>query len=294
MVLQQHKTFDWERLSAALGKEPTQRFITAQISAQGQLIESVVDCSVVMTDVIVVLYCYQGHVMSMINGMSNTFEQGQMCILFPGVSCKFQKLSSDFEAMALFMHVSYDGKYTPITENFPRLRHNPIIQLEELEQKVLLSLASYVENSVENSMGVDRWDLDSTILSLMRMELSNIFSRRNLLVKESSAGELLVKRFNMLLAVSVFEHRDVEFFAQEFGMSPKRFGALVKRVSGHSPSEMIASMVIKHAKHLLSTTTLTSSEISEKLNFATPSFFCRYFKRYVGVAPQEWREQKLA
>jgi YesN/AraC family two-component response regulator len=56
---------------------------------------------------------------------------------------------------------------------------------------------------------------------------------------------------------------------------------------------LIASAVIKNAKKLLSSTELSSAEIAEKLNFSTPSFFCRYFKRYTGTTPQEWRVRSV-
>jgi DNA topoisomerase IA len=57
--------------------------------------------------------------------------------------------------------------------------------------------------------------------------------------------------------------------------------------------QSIQLQVIKNAKKLLSSTELSSAEIAEKLNFSTPSFFCRYFKRYTGTTPQEWRVRSV-
>jgi AraC family transcriptional activator of pobA len=147
----------------------------------------------------------------------------------------------------------------------------------------------YVDCTSRNSLNYSRDDIDNNILSLLRSELVDIFLHRNLAVREATADEQLVKRFNMLLAVHSFEHRDVEHYAAEFNLPPKRFAAKVKRVTGTTPSDLIASAVVRNAKKLLVSTELSSAEIAEKLNFSTPSFFCRYFKRYAGTTPQEWR-----
>ena len=94
----------------------------------------------------------------------------------------------------------------------------------------------------------------------------------------------------MMLITSSFEHRDVEFYADLFGMTPKKFSAKIKRVTGMTPSDMIAEAVIKNAKRLLLNAGISTTTVSERMNFATPSFFCRYFKRYTGQTPQEWRQ----
>ena len=68
------------------------------------------------------------------------------------------------------------------------------------------------------------------------------------------------------------------------------FSGKIKRVTGITPSDMIAEMVIKNAKRLLLNASLSTTIVSDRMNFATPSFFCRYFKRYTGMTPQQWRQ----
>jgi AraC-like DNA-binding protein len=151
----------------------------------------------------------------------------------------------------------------------------------------------FVKATSVNHRNPSRQEIDSNILAILRAELMDIFLRRNLAVREASQDEQIVKRFNILLAVNSFEHRDVEYYAEEFGLSPKRFAAKVKRITGTTPSDLIASAVIKNAKKLLVGTDLSSAEIAERLNFSTPSFFCRYFKRYAGTSPQAWRNENM-
>ena len=67
---------------------------------------------------------------------------------------------------------------------------------------------------------------------------------------------------------------------------------LLERVqvkTGRSVSDIIADMIIMDAKSQLMATDLTIQEISYSLNFPNVSFFGKYFKRYVGVSPQKFR-----
>jgi YesN/AraC family two-component response regulator len=64
---------------------------------------------------------------------------------------------------------------------------------------------------------------------------------------------------------------------------------IIKQKTGRSVSDIIADMIIMDAKSQLMATDLTIQEISYSLNFPNVSFFGKYFKRYVGVSPQKFR-----
>jgi len=53
----------------------------------------------------------------------------------------------------------------------------------------------------------------------------------------------------------------------------------------------IGFAVINKAKEYLTTTSLSIKEISDKMEFADASLFCRYFKRYIGQTPNAYRNQ---
>ena len=55
------------------------------------------------------------------------------------------------------------------------------------------------------------------------------------------------------------------------------------------PVDIISSMVIMDAKSQLKSSQLSIQNISDSLNFANVSFFGKYFKRYVGMSPLEYR-----
>lgn len=87
----------------------------------------------------------------------------------------------------------------------------------------------------------------------------------------------------------VITHRDTTFYADQLCITTKHLSRVIQQVTGHTPSYWIADFTVREAKTLLKSTTLTVTELSERLNFSNSSFFARYFKRHAGVSPQEYR-----
>lgn len=286
----QYLLVDFETIVKMRGLDSSSSFRYFELREdRGDFLAGMMNRSVHLKDVVMVLICRAGSVVVSIDGTSHTLSVGQMLLLFAGTYCRFSALSSDFEAEAIIGRVSYENSVDSIAATFPRVRQIPVVSLLKQENQTLTALMHYVDCTSRTSRNTSRLDIDNGILSLLRAELVDIFLHRNMAVREATVDEQLVKRFNMLLAVHSFEHRDVEHYAAEFGLTPKRFAAKVKRITGTTPSDLIASAVVRNAKKLLVSTELSSAEIAEKLNFSTPSFFCRYFKRYTGTTPQEWR-----
>ena len=74
-------------------------------------------------------------------------------------------------------------------------------------------------------------------------------------------------------------------------MTPKYLSLLVKNVSNRTAGEWIDNYVVLEAKALLSSSTLSIQEISDRLNFTNQSFFGKYFKQHVGISPTEYRKK---
>lgn len=286
-----HTTIDYEGIMKLLSLQSESSLHSFGIDAESSLIPTILDRSVLISDAVTLWLCRSGSLVVSIEGTSHTLSAGQLLIIFAGTHFRLTLLSADYTASVTVARISHSAQVDSIVTTFPRVRQMPIVQLFEQENKTLTALMNYISISSQNYRNPSRAEIDNNILSILRGELIDIFLRRNLAVREATPDEQLVKRFNMMLAVSCFEHRDVEYYAESFGLTPKRFAAKVKRITGTTPSDLIASAVIKNAKRLLVSTPLSSAEVAEKLNFSTPSFFCRYFRRYTNETPQGWRNK---
>ena len=83
---------------------------------------------------------------------------------------------------------------------------------------------------------------------------------------------------------------DLSFYAERMNISPQYLSRLVFEASGAAASDWINRAVTLQAKLLLRSSGLTIEQIAEELHFSTTPYFCRFFKREVGITPTEYRK----
>ena len=72
--------------------------------------------------------------------------------------------------------------------------------------------------------------------------------------------------------------------------SPQHLSTTVNKITGKTVTDIIAKLVITDAEAKLKSTDFTIQEIAYSLNFPDISFFGKYFKRYTGMSPKQYRE----
>ena len=102
-------------------------------------------------------------------------------------------------------------------------------------------------------------------------------------------AELISKNFTQLVMQNYTMQRSVAWYAKRLGITQAHLSTIVKQSTGKTCIEIITSMVIMDAKAQLKSTNLTIHDIAYTLNFTNMSFFGKYFKRHVGMSPQEYR-----
>ena len=85
--------------------------------------------------------------------------------------------------------------------------------------------------------------------------------------------------------------RRAQFYADKLGISLQHLSTTVRQVTGKSVLDTIAYIVIMDAKAKLKGTNMTIQEIAYSLNFPSASFFGKYFRRYVGMTPLDFRNR---
>ena len=100
--------------------------------------------------------------------------------------------------------------------------------------------------------------------------------------------ELSLQFFD-LLRQHFKKERTIAFFAEKLHVSPKYLSSCIKEATGEKAMNCIIQQVITYAESMLSQTHLTIAQISDELNFDSPSTFGKYFCKYKGMSPKEWR-----
>lgn len=79
--------------------------------------------------------------------------------------------------------------------------------------------------------------------------------------------------------------------AAQLAVSERTLRNLYYRYTGESPLQVLQSMRMKEAKHLLVSSSYTVSEISERLGYKSSFYFSRLFKSVHNVSPTEYRKR---
>lgn len=96
-------------------------------------------------------------------------------------------------------------------------------------------------------------------------------------------------RFMALVQENYKKERFLEFYASRLEITPKHLSRTIKSQTGFTAVEWIERFVILEAKVLLKSTNLNIQQIADELNFPSQSFFGKYFKKYTGMSPKEFR-----
>lgn len=103
---------------------------------------------------------------------------------------------------------------------------------------------------------------------------------------------------DLALKYMIDNYSDPDFsitnLAKFIGLSPVYFGTLFKKSIGDSPAHFLNSYRIKAAQTLLNATGHTIQEISILVGFQNYQRFFELFRKYVGMTPSQYRNQRIS
>lgn len=108
---------------------------------------------------------------------------------------------------------------------------------------------------------------------------------------DKTKGWQFYMKFLNQLSLYYKKERSVKFYAQKVGITAKYLSAIVDNYSGHTASQIIDNYVAGRIKQMLYSNNMNIKKISEHYNFPNQSFFGRFFKRVVGMSPNEYQKK---
>lgn len=89
---------------------------------------------------------------------------------------------------------------------------------------------------------------------------------------------------------SYFNDISLEMVSEEIGISPYYFSRLFKQELNINFIDYLTEVRIKHALKFLKERDYSIKEISEKVGYFNPTYFCKVFKKYTGKTIGEFKE----
>ncbi len=130
----------------------------------------------------------------------------------------------------------------------------------------------------------------SALCSALGIELLTALGRKNaspVKTPENEAMETVLARY----------HRDfqqdlrVEELARECGMSECWFIRSFRQRTGMTPQRYLTAVRLNHARELLESSSFNIGEIAALSGYENALYFSRIFRKYIGIAPSDYRKQ---
>ena len=105
----------------------------------------------------------------------------------------------------------------------------------------------------------------------------------------SPGGPGVVERFRGMVEREFASRHRVSEYATELGVSAGHLNALCRGQLRRSPSAWIHGRLALEARRLLVSSDLTVAQVADRLGFADPAYFARFFRRETGHPPAAFR-----
>ncbi|HEX7757374.1 MAG TPA: AraC family transcriptional regulator [Niabella sp.] len=103
--------------------------------------------------------------------------------------------------------------------------------------------------------------------------------------------ELIHRHIDDVISGQTAEFMKLHQAAAMLYVSHKHLTDSVQKETGHHPCYFYDAAIIEKAKHLLTTTTASAAHIAFLLTY-DPSNFSKFFKKWTGCTPGQWRAGK--
>lgn len=102
---------------------------------------------------------------------------------------------------------------------------------------------------------------------------------------------MVVRNFRKLIEAHFRTTRLPKEYADLLYVTPNHLNALCQDLLNKTAGELIRDRVLLEAKRLLTNAKMSVTEIAYELNFQDNSYFIRFFKKYTGSTPDDFRKQ---
>jgi len=174
---------------------------------------------------------------------------------------------------------------------FSGVIEDAVIQIEPALQQKITRL---FEDIITESDITDRMSLD--LIRSLLLQVFILLSRTTTGQKEKQAlpyNYTLLKTFQKLIEKNFATLNLPRDYAELMYITPNHLNALCNDLLGISAGEVIRNRILLEAKRLLINLDLTIAEIGYQLNFNDNSYFTKFFKKYTGSTPEEFRKVTL-
>lgn len=188
----------------------------------------------------------------------------------------------------LFTSFLQNGRYL---DRFPFFSGNSRDGVCQLPAAVQDTITSLFESMLEEAKEVRVPNLDMVRLKLLELFITidrNCFSKKERSIPPQKLT--LLRSFQQLIDRHFRTMKLPKEYAGLLYVTPNHLNALCQDLVGKTAGDLIRDRVLLEAKRLLTNANMTITEIAYELNFQDNSYFNRFFKKNIGLTPDQFRK----
>lgn len=241
------------------------------------------------SDLLQVLYIQSGHAEVEIDGQVRVLEQAAVQVV-PALCVHAFRFSEDIQghvltlAQPLVEHLGVALEHPPLSQAacYPAVGHEGRLDM-------LFATLAHEYGRQETGRELMLQSLISALLVwLARQALAD--ERAQALLSDRGRNHL--RRFQALIELHYREHRPLDWYASQLGLSVAHLNNLCRRLAGHSGLQLLHQRLLLEAKRNLVYTSMTIAQVADSLGFSEAAYFSRFFRRGTGCTPKDFRSQR--
>jgi len=178
-----------------------------------------------------------------------------------------------FNTIGLLVKIYFD------TENLDDL----LFMVEKLKSELVKPYDKFQSTILNNFL--------SNILFTLERRWTDLLSANKLFHHRYSKDYAYVASYRKLIKEEFRDFTKVKYYAGKLNISERKLQKVVMKLLGKSPKVLIDEYVILESKRLLVHESMNVKEVAYALGFDEPSYFTKFFKTKVGIAPRQFKSQ---
>ena len=242
------------------------------------------------------LLCFQGTCSITVHLTQYTMKKGTLLILLPDLYFQLLEQSDDckfiFAGFATEL-VRSSSLFSKSIEYTPFIFEKPVLQLDKKAFDLMYSYLRIIIKAKNISNNIVTQEQAALTFTQLILGLGNLIKNGKSVNQQYNRNQEIVKELVRTVVMNYHTERNVSFYADKMHLSPQHLSTTIKKITGKTLTDIISSFIINDAKAKLKSTEMTIQEIAYSLNFPDISFFGKYFKRYTGMSPKQYRNTEL-
>lgn len=242
------------------------------------------------------LLCFQGTCSITVHLTQYTMKKGTLLILLPDLYFQILEQSDDckfiFAGFATEL-VRSSSLFSKSIEYTPFIFEKAVLQLDKKAFDLMYSYLRIIIKAKNISNNIVTQEQAALTFTQLILGLGNLIKNGKSVNQQYNRNQEIVKELVRTVVMNYHTERNVSFYADKMHLSPQHLSTTIKKITGKTLTDIISSFIINDAKAKLKSTEMTIQEIAYSLNFPDISFFGKYFKRYTGMSPKQYRNTEL-